>query len=72
MLSHVHNIIKTRLWQTLIAVVVISIAAISLAVFVPHFIAEHAKNEKGVESAAELLIKTMSTSLSYDVPITNA
>ena len=72
MLSHVHNIIKTRLCQKLIAVVVISIAAISLVVFVPHFIAEHAKNEKGVESAAELLIKTMATSLSYDVPITNA
>ena len=72
MLSHVRNIIKTRLCQKLIAVVILSITLISLAIFIPHFIAEHKKHEKGVESAAELLIQTMSTSLSYGVPIKNA
>ena len=72
MLSHVRNIIKTRLCQKLIAIVVVSIAVISLAIFTPHFVAEHAENEKGVESAAELLIQTMGTSMSYGVPITNA
>ena len=72
MFSHVRNIIKTRLCQKLIVIVVLSITLISLAVFTPHFIAEHAKHERDIESAAEILIKTMGTSLSYGVPITNA